>query len=933
MKIAPHHLVLAIVLGLASSPGRADNEAAAYYEDALTRFERNDLEGTIVQLKNALQEDPKLMAAQVLLGKAHLRKADPAAAQTALEKALELGVSRSEVAVPLAQALYEQGKYRDLLDRLLPDTTATQAQRAELLVLRGHAFKMLGEFEEAAQSYRRARAADPRYVPAILSEADLLAEEGKRTDAEELIEQALALAPNDPAVWTRKASIAHAYADVTTALAAYDHALAIDSGIVEARVGRAGLLVDLGRLDQADSDLEYLLREAPGEPRAHYLQAVVLNKRGDGDGARKALLETTAILDALPPEVLRARIPQGLLLGGLSHYGLGQMEKAATYLAAFIDANPRHPGSRKLLGSIELGRGNHREAIEVLEPARRAAPRDPDVLALMASAYMGRGQYETANRLLEEALQASGEAAGIQANLGFSLIGAGQQKPGLDNLEAAFAKDPSQARVGFALTVMYIKLGEFEAAVSMAGKVAERDQGAPGWNLLGVARQAGGDKPGARAAYLQALALDAAFLPAELNLTRLDVEEGNLAAARDRLQRILQKRPEDPQATFELAALEEAAGNDTEALRWLEKLHANDHRNVPATARLVDLLLRGGMKEKALTVARETSAVAPEDLAALAALGKVHVALGDDKQAQVFFDRMTRLAAFDAGWQHRIAQYQLSANNPEGAIHSLERALESEPRHLPALVLLIEVELQLNRFEQAEQRARSLAADQATESTGQRLLGDIALAQGRAEEAVASYQSALRGQPDPELALRLYRAYFAVGQQDDAVEFMESWSRDHPQDALARRALAEGYLRAGRLPQARSSYEALLRDQPDAPDLLNNLANVLARQGDPRALEYAQRAHDLAPQDAAIRDTLGWLLVGSGQAEAGLRHLREARLRAPQNPTIRYHLAAALAAIGREDEARTELGEALSTAAEFDELEDARKLQQRLGSR
>ena len=162
MKIAPHHLVLAIVLGLASSPGRADNEAAAYYEDALTRFERNDLEGTIVQLKNALQEDPKLMAAQVLLGKAHLRKADPAAAQTALEKALELGVSRSEVAVPLAQALYEQGKYRDLLDRLLPDTTATQAQRAELLVLRGHAFKMLGEFEEAAQSYRRARAAEDR---------------------------------------------------------------------------------------------------------------------------------------------------------------------------------------------------------------------------------------------------------------------------------------------------------------------------------------------------------------------------------------------------------------------------------------------------------------------------------------------------------------------------------------------------------------------------------------------------------------------------------------------------------------------------------------------------------------------------------------------------------------------------------------------------
>ncbi|MBP9035579.1 MAG: tetratricopeptide repeat protein, partial [Pseudomonadales bacterium] len=314
MNIPAKRLFLAVLLAVMPALGSADDEQAAkYYEDALSRFEANDLEGAIVQLKNALQEDPKMIAAQVLLGKAHLRSADPAAAETALEKALELGVSRSEVTVPLAQAFYEQGHYDELIAQLQPDATATQSQRAELLVLRGHAYKMLGQREEAAQTYRRARAADPRYVPSILSEADLLAEEGKRDDAGQLIEQALALAPNDPAVWTRKASVAHAYGDVTTALAGYDRALTIDSGIVEARVGRAGLLVDLDRLEQADPDLEYLLREVPGEPRAHYLHAVVLNKRGDGDAARKALLETTAIVDALPPEVLRARIPQGLL--------------------------------------------------------------------------------------------------------------------------------------------------------------------------------------------------------------------------------------------------------------------------------------------------------------------------------------------------------------------------------------------------------------------------------------------------------------------------------------------------------------------------------------------------------------------------------------------------------------------------------------------
>jgi Flp pilus assembly protein TadD len=60
--------------------------------------------------------------------------------------------------------------------------------------------------------------------------------------------------------------------------------------------------------------------------------------------------------------------------------------------------------------------------------------------------------------------------------------------------------------------------------------------------------------------------------------------------------------------------------------------------------------------------------------------------------------------------------------------------------------------------------------------------------------------------------------------------------------------------------------------------------------------------------------------------DAGLRHLREARLRDPQNPEIRYHLAAALAKIGRKEEAQQELDEALRTKVAFDDIEAARSL-------
>jgi Flp pilus assembly protein TadD len=197
---------------------------------------------------------------------------------------------------------------------------------------------------------------------------------------------------------------------------------------------------------------------------------------------------------------------------------------------------------------------------------------------------------------------------------------------------------------------------------------------------------------------------------------------------------------------------------------------------------------------------------------------------------------------------------------------------------------------------------------------------------------VASYRAALRGRSDPDLALRLYRALFAAGQESAGLEFMSSWSTKNPKDAVARHALAEGYLRAGRLTEARSTYEGLLQASADNPGLLNNMANVLARQGDPKALEYAQRAHTLAPQDAGIQDTLGWLLVKAGQLEPGLRHLREARLRAPRNPDIRYHLAVALAQAGRTDEAKAELKEAFDTTIAFEDMEAARQLQKQLGA-
>jgi Tfp pilus assembly protein PilF len=58
-------LLCGLTLGAAAAP---ENKASQYYEDALTRYEKHDVKGAIIQLKNALQIDKNMLPVHVLLG-------------------------------------------------------------------------------------------------------------------------------------------------------------------------------------------------------------------------------------------------------------------------------------------------------------------------------------------------------------------------------------------------------------------------------------------------------------------------------------------------------------------------------------------------------------------------------------------------------------------------------------------------------------------------------------------------------------------------------------------------------------------------------------------------------------------------------------------------------------------------------------------------
>jgi predicted Zn-dependent protease len=196
----------------------------------------------------------------------------------------------------------------------------------------------------------------------------------------------------------------------------------------------------------------------------------------------------------------------------------------------------------------------------------------------------------------------------------------------------------------------------------------------------------------------------------------------------------------------------------------------------------------------------------------------------------------------------------------------------------------------------------------------------------RFDDAIAAYDAGMKKEPSTNLAINLYRARVAKGEPEKGMDGLRGWLKEHPNDNVARFALASALLDGGQLDAATKEHEALLSANEKNQVVLNNLAWLYDQKGDPRALELAEKAHQLSPKSPAIKDTLGWILVRRGDAKRGLEILRSASEEMPKNAEVQYHYAAALAKDGQKDEARRVLEVAVNSGQTFTDLDDARAL-------
>jgi len=904
---------------------RPQEGPGAYYEDAQAQFAAGEYRAAEIQLKNALRADPDHLPSRLLLGQTYLRLDNPAAAEKELARAGAAGADPATVLPLLGQAYLDQRRHAELLERL-PAPTQPGANSAELLVLRGKAHLALGQVSEADFELQQASRRAPEAAEPVFGQAQVALVRGDTRRAEELIDLVTERDPSHAEAWQVTGDLRVLRRDLPGAVAAYDRAVSLAPDRPGPRNSRAAVLTEMGEDTPALADVDHVLGLEPHDPEAAFLKARLLVRAGEPEGAHRLLEGAVAYLEGLSPEALR-NIPAAQRLLGVGHYALRNYEKARAHLARYLELDPGHVATRELLGLVLMRQGEAKAAVQVLEPAARQTMVSPGLLALLGRAYLAADLPAMAASAFERAAALSPEDPGLRAELAVSKLAGGRREEATGDLQTLLESGSLSGQTGYLLGLVRLESGDLDAALQVAAQLQAREPDNPfGPHLAGVAHALKGDGVTARRYLERALELRPRYTPSELSLARLDQGQGKLAAARERYDRLLARHPDSVEARIGLTQVAEAEGRPEQAVADLEHLRGAGQLAFDQQIRLGTLYLRQGQGARALELIGALppgSATRPE---VLELTGRAHLALGRPDQARVAFRSLYGALQGSPEALHRLSQLQVAAADPEGARWSLDKALSVKPELPLAEFALGQLDLRAGQLEQTRTRARGLRNRAGGPPLADTLEGDVLVKEGRYAEAAKSYDAAQAAAPSAAVALRLYAALRAAGLIAPALAALEDWTRSHPADLTVRRTLAVAYLETDRLDAARAAHEELLRGSPRDPAVLNNLASIYERSGDPRALEHAERALALAPDSAAVLDTVGWILVRRGDPTRALPYLREAQARASDSPEVQFHLASALERIGRRKEAESLLRTALASGRPFAEVEDAKAL-------
>ena len=355
--------------------------------------------------KQALEHDPKDVAAKRVLARAYVIRGDATKAIATAREAMQADPEHSPF--ELAEVLIALDRVEDAHHELerLRSTSVPAGEIDRRLALLAY---QAGDLKEAQQRFTELAATGQTTEAAMLYLADIAAREGD-TDAaiagyRRLYDSSVALQAR-----SRAAALLLARRDRKEALTLLDdYATEHPESQFDLTLAKAHLLADHGEPDAGVELLSQSLEKYPRHPSIEYERATILEQAGHVHDSVEALQHR-----------LTERADDPTLLNALG-YTLAdhnlELAKAESLIRRALVVMPDNPAALDSLGWVRFREGDSKMALTTLERAYNIS-HDSEIAAHWGEALWTSGDHQQARKVWAEALAREPDSQSLKATL------------------------------------------------------------------------------------------------------------------------------------------------------------------------------------------------------------------------------------------------------------------------------------------------------------------------------------------------------------------------------------------------------------------------------------------------------------------------------------------------------------------------------------
>ncbi|WP_026376366.1 XrtA/PEP-CTERM system TPR-repeat protein PrsT [Aestuariibacter salexigens] len=867
-----------------------------HIEAAQAFVQNQQLDAAIVELKNAVQLEPRSAQARFELGKVYVQTGDFASAEKELNRALEYGYSAAKVIPLLSQAYQRTGALNALSDVDHNAEGLTAVEAAEVGFYKVQSLVQLEKFDEARVLIEELQSIDTSSVYKGLTQTfvPLLDE-----NYDAALTQLVALREQSPLNRDVLTLLARTYLltdQREQAAEVYKDYLRTGVDDIQTQFVLANLLVELGKPAEAEPYVDELLERGAENPTLDQLKGIILASRNDHKNALEYLEKS--IREGLNAPVAR-------LVAGFSAYQIQDYEATNRHLSMIASILPdNHPGL-KLLAASQLQLGMSSEASDVLGRIEQLDQTDAPLFSRAGYELLRSGDVKQAQQVVERTSQISTTAEDL-TRLGVLQLSLNNIE-GIVNLEQAVEQAPESVTAQSTLATAYLATEQLDKAMELAQswKQSSPDSVRP-YLLAGQVYMRQQNFTAAESELNAALNMQPNNPEVRMGLANLALLTEDQALAQQRLSDLLNVQSDYVPALAANYLIKREQGQAEAGIKPIADVLARDANNVTVRLLLGRIYLFEGNVAQSLATLNPIKPDSTTPSAYWQTRGQALLRSNDMAAAETHYAAWLQAYPLDLG--ATLGQLTLYDNQGEfGKGLELTRAfldkrddVQVAVLHTYFLVMNQQVEEAKTALNNLPEQARALPFVSGVEA---RLL----ILQNNFEDALPKAKVAFENLPNTRNLVLYVLAMDRTGNQADAITILERFVSENPNDIRAAMLLAERQIGVD-TPSAIASYERTLELNRNNYVVLNNLAFLYLQDGKvDEAMQLAEEAVAIQPNNVAAVDTLAQVYIAAGELDKAVDSYARVMNQPVDNEEIYLNYVEALFKTGKSQQANRRL--------------------------